>query len=76
MTAGKECSMKDPILTVTHDAQICAQAVDELSMRSLARASLGFARRFLDRPGERERFERWLAARQAEGKYLDKEVSA
>ena len=31
---------------------------------------------FLDRPGERECFERWLAARQAEGKYLDKEVSA
>lgn len=68
--------MKDPILTVTHDAQICVQAVDELSMRSLTRASLGFARRFLDRDGERERFERWLAARQAEGKCLDKEVSA
>lgn len=68
--------MKDPILTVTHDAQICTQAVDELSMRSLARASLGFARRFLDRPGERERFEHWLAARQAAGMYINEKVKA
>lgn len=66
--------MKAQTYVITRTVRPDAGTLPDFDLRILTRDTVRAARRYFAEPGVRERFEAWLAEKQAQGLYLEPET--